>query len=293
MKKLLLVLLVLSTSISFAEEQTLLKVSNLENAKLDLTNDAKELGYTTNEQLEKVSNITLDKSWDVEFSSSANTFENKVQSKASFIKGVSKTYGDMIVVNAVLPKHNSTVTVKPIYPMSMNNSNEGLGYITNAADIKTIRAKFSGINRDDKVSIIITDNKGTHKFPMTKPTQRIDGAVECVWENVNYIDDPRKKEINIKPTYPQTNSEIRFDGFEIHSQIGGVIAFAFGDIDIIYDKAFLNEEPDIDFEKLFGANAVKTKKERLDTAKKILEKETFVLVNEKLMAKEPSEKPVE
>jgi hypothetical protein len=99
-----------------------------------------------------------------------------------------------------------------------------------------------------------------------------DGWGELRWENPGYVQSVRNRELRIYPLYPEAAPFVKFGGFLVQrdaSREGGDFIGYFRDVKIIYDKAVLDTERDIDDESLWGII-----KER-ENAKKVYEMDQF------------------
>ena len=80
---------------------------------------------------------------------------------------------------------------------------------------------------------------------------QFDGWKTRIWPNPNYIRDVKNRETTIMPLYPRSTPYVKFVGFVVNrdaSNIGEDFVVYFKDIKIIYDKAIVTFERDIDDE---------------------------------------------
>jgi hypothetical protein len=101
---------------------------------------------------------------------------------------------------------------------------------------------------------------------------KYDGWAELTWNNPQYVLDVRNRELRIYPIYPTSTPFVKFNGFRLDRDadaIGGDFVTYFKDVKIIYDKAVLDTNRDIEYEKLW--KIIETR----ENAKKVWEMERF------------------
>jgi hypothetical protein len=99
-----------------------------------------------------------------------------------------------------------------------------------------------------------------------------DGWGELRWDNPAYIQEVRNRDLRLYPLYPESTPFLKFAGFEIKrdgSRRGGDFITYFKDVKVIYDKAVLDTDRDIDDESLW--HIIQDR----ETARKIWEMERF------------------
>jgi hypothetical protein len=99
-----------------------------------------------------------------------------------------------------------------------------------------------------------------------------DGWAELTWNNPQYIFEVRNRDLRLYPLYPATMPFVKFGGFRLDrdaDNTGGDFVTYFKDVKIIYDKARLDTERDIDDEEIWGII------NHRETEKKIFEMERF------------------
>jgi hypothetical protein len=99
-----------------------------------------------------------------------------------------------------------------------------------------------------------------------------DGWADLTWNNPAYVVQVRNRELKLYPLYPNTTPFIKFGGFLIKRDAdrgGGDCIVYFRDVKMIYDKAVLDTDRDIDDEGLW--KIIRTREE----AKKKWEMEQF------------------
>ena len=142
---------------------------------------------------------------------------------------------------------------EPAYT-DVNSKFNGKGVLKNVGVLKEIKVTAYGSNFPHGLSIRYKDQTGkTHDVFMAH--LNFDGWKELIWKNPNYIEEVRNRELRILPLYPQAFPFLKFIGFVLHrdgESIGSDFVVYFKKIDIIYDKAMLTLETDIDDEAAWG-----------------------------------------
>jgi len=137
--------------------------------------------------------------------------------------------------------------------------------------MKSVAVNVYGLNFPHGLSTLIINSTGEHKS-MFMGYLNFDGWGELRWDNPAYIQEVRNRDIRVYPLYPTSTPFIKFAGFEIKrdgSRIGGDFITYFKDVKVIYDKAVLDTERDIEDEALW--NIIKDR----ETARKVWEMERF------------------
>jgi hypothetical protein len=99
-----------------------------------------------------------------------------------------------------------------------------------------------------------------------------DGWGELRWDNPAYIQAVRNRELRLYPLYPTSTPFIKFGGFLVQrdaAKEGGDFIIYFKDVKVIYDKAVLDTDRDINDENLWHIIYDR------ETARKIWEMERF------------------
>jgi len=135
-----------------------------------------------------------------------------------------------------------------------NSKYDGMGVIKNVGSIKSIKVQVYGSNYPHGLSIRYKDQSGATR-DIFMDHLNFDGWKEIVWNNPNYIKEVRDRELRTMPLYPQGFPFMKFIGFILHrdgSNIGSDFVVYFKDIEVIYDKAVVTAERDIDDEAEWG-----------------------------------------
>ncbi|GHV24867.1 flagellar filament outer layer protein [Spirochaetia bacterium] len=232
--------------------------------------------------------------WEIELASSSRTVGNVRLSYAA--AAPSKQFGNVMGVRVHFPLEpfNSWAIVKPPFeipafesgtvgddgtieadanedPNALSRFEDGYGVIKNVGAIKSVAVDVYGLNFPHSLSSILIDSQGNQKT-VFMGYLGFDGWGELRWENPAYVQNVRDRELRIYPLYPESTPFLKFGGFLIQrdaAQPGGDYIGYFRDVKVIYDKAVLDTERDIDDEAQWGI--VRDR----EAAKKVYEMEQF------------------
>lgn len=224
------------------------------------------------------------RNWEVTFTSSSRTVTN-VQNTFTR-EAQSKQWGTVMGVRVHFPVENfySKATIKPPFEIpafepqanigddgsiSPAENSDGIttasrfedqdgtgayGVVKNVGTIKSVAANVYGLNFPHALNIILIDSEGNEKV-VFMGYLNFDGWAELVWNNPQYITDVRKRELRLYPIYPTSTPFVKFGGFRIDRDadaIGGDFVAYFKDVKLIYDKAVLTADRDIEDEALWN-----------------------------------------
>jgi hypothetical protein len=148
---------------------------------------------------------------------------------------------------------------------------DGYGVVKNVGTIKAVAVNAYGLQFPHGLSVILLDSNGVEKS-VFMGYLNYDGWAELTWNNPQYVLDVRNRELRIYPIYPTSTPFVKFNGFRLERDAdreGGDFVAYFKDVKIIYDKAVLDTDRDIDDEALWGI--INTR----ETAKKVWEMKQF------------------
>jgi len=131
---------------------------------------------------------------------------------------------------------------------------QGNGVLKNVGSIKAVQVRAYGLNFPHTLSTIIIDSFGNEQI-MQMGNLQYDGWGTRVWRNPNYIQNVRNREVRLYPLYPKTTPFIKFGGFLVQRDAaheGGDFIAYFKDVEVIYDKAVLDTNRDIDDERIWN-----------------------------------------
>jgi hypothetical protein len=137
--------------------------------------------------------------------------------------------------------------------------------------IKSVAVNAYGLNFPHGLYSIIIDNQGVHK-EVFMGYLNYDGWGELRWDNPAYIQEVRNRDLRLYPLYPTSTPFVKFGGFRIQrdaAKEGGDFVAYFKDVKVIFDKAVLDTDRDIDDEALW--HIIQDR----ETARKIWEMDRF------------------
>lgn len=131
---------------------------------------------------------------------------------------------------------------------------DGFGVVKNVGVLKSISVNVFGLNFPETLTIITKDqNNQTQEFLMG--SLMFDGWRTLSWQNPNYITDVRNREIHTYPLYPNSMPNLKLEAFRVYkdSTIAGDDFIGYiRDVSIVFDKAVLSLDRDIDDEATWG-----------------------------------------
>lgn len=130
----------------------------------------------------------------------------------------------------------------------------GFGVVKNVGVLKEIAVRAYGVNFPHSLSVVFQDENGVNEEIFLGNLQ-YDGWRQLVWQNPNYVTDVRNRELRETPLYPNLSPLRKLIGFRVYrdaGHVGGDFVMYLKDIQIIYDRARLQLETDIDHEDLWG-----------------------------------------
>jgi hypothetical protein len=217
--------------------------------------------------------------WEVLLASSSRTVSNMVLSYTK--EAASKQWGTVMGVRVHFPleNFNSWAHIQPPFEIpafepranvqddgtieAADNSDgitspsrfeDGYGVVKNVGTIKSIAVNVYGLNFPHGLSALYIDSFGTKRSSFMGYLS-FDGWGELRWDNPSYVQEVRNRDLRLYPLYPASTPFIKFAGFEIKrdaSKDGGDFITYFKDVKIIYDKAVLDTDRDLDDEVLWN-----------------------------------------
>ncbi|MDR2795168.1 MAG: flagellar filament outer layer protein FlaA [Spirochaetaceae bacterium] len=270
----------------FAEENVLIDFSNLvpdilldqtgvlpqnKQTTMDFSNIA-GANYTDDQRALMKTSLAIP-NWKVELAPSSKTIVNSVNSYTKV--SASKQFTNVMGVRIHFPVafYNSWALIKPPFdipayefsevsdqgeitkndeaPFSSSSRFEnGYGVLKNVGAVKSLAVQVYGIETPHSVSAILIDGNGNSQTVFLGYLN-YDGWAELTWNNPQYIDEVRSRSRRIYQLYPSYAPYIRFGGFLIQRDggtEGGDFVVYFKDVKVVYDKAQLETEKDIDDE---------------------------------------------
>jgi hypothetical protein len=252
-------------------------------------------GSFTTEQKTVMKTSLAITNWDVVLASSSRNVTNLRNSYT--LEAPSKQWGTVMGVRIHFPVEdwNSWAIIKPPFDIPafepqaeidddgnvQESESDGItgpsrfeddfGVVKNVGTIKAVAVNAYGLNFPHALYALLLDSQGNEQT-VFMGYLNYDGWGELTWQNPGYITEVRNRELRLYPLYPTSTPFVKFGGFLIKrdaAKEGGDFIAYFKDVKIIYDKAVLDTERDIDDESLW--NIIKDR----ETAKKIWEMERF------------------
>ena len=252
-------------------------------------------GSFTKEQKAVMKTSLAIENWDVKFTSSSRTVINMANTFTR--EAPSKQWGTVLGVRVHYPidPAYSKASIRPPFEIPAYEPNaevgddgeiqesesdgitgpsrfeDGLGVVKNVGTIRSVAINAYGLNFPHGLSVILIDNMGNEKTCFMGYLN-YDGWAELTWNNPQYIMEVRNRDLRLYPLYPTNTPFVKFGGLRLDrdaDKIGGDFVAYFKDIKIIYDRAILETERDINDEEIWGII------NHRETAKKVFEMERF------------------
>jgi hypothetical protein len=282
----LVVVALLAGGMAFADESVLIDFTKLtadgepdadgkntqNNATVKDFSDVAGANVTDDQKAAMKSSLAIE-NWEVVLASSSRNVTNKALSYT--LESDSKANGKVMGVRIHFPveRFNSWALIKPPFEIpafdppaaeddadapandGVNTSRfDGNGVIRNVGTIKAVAANVYGLNFPHHLSMILIDARGNEQV-IPLGFLNFDGWAQLTWNNPTYVQDVRQRELRLYSLYPDTAVPfVKFGGFLVQkdaASVGGDFIGYFKDISIIYDKATLDTERDIDDESLW------------------------------------------
>jgi hypothetical protein len=136
----------------------------------------------------------------------------------------------------------------------VDNTQPAYGVVKNVGTIKSVEVEVYGLNFPHALSVVLIDSTGAEKI-IPLGHLNFDGWGKLRWDNPAYVSEVRNRELRLYPLYPDATPYIKVGGFLVQRDAGAVggdfIAY-FKDVKIIYDKALLETDRDINDEALWN-----------------------------------------
>jgi hypothetical protein len=252
-------------------------------------------GTFTNEQKALMKTSLAIENWDVKFNSSSQTIENV--SNTYTREAPSKQWGTVFGVRVHYPVDPaySKATIRPPFeipayePMAdvdesgniQSGDSDGItgpsrfeqeyGVVKNVGTIRSVAVNAYGLNFPHGLSVILVDSDGNEKTCFMGYLN-YDGWAELTWNNPQYIFEVRNRDLRLYPLYPTTMPFVKFAGLRLDRDAdkdGGDFITYFKDVKIIYAKAVLDADRDINDEQIWHIIYDR------ETSKKVFEMERF------------------
>ncbi len=142
---------------------------------------------------------------------------------------------------------------------------DSLGVVKNVGLLRSLSVSVYGLNYPHKLSVLIEDTDGVEQ-EISLGNMEFEGWDELTWDNPNYIDDVKKRDLRVRPLYPISLPFVRLLGMRIYrngTQVGGDFIGYVKDIKATYDKAREQFEENINNEQVWGILRERAEQDRV------------------------------
>jgi hypothetical protein len=274
-------------------------------------------GFSEEEKVMMKTSLALD-NWAVILASSSRTVYNQANSMARAVpvrEDAKKFAGDTVLgirVHFPLNDYNSWAMVQPPFeiPVYMQKTEvqddgtlipddedvnrtkfDGYGVVKNVGVIKSVSMNVLGLNFPMGCEIILKDHTNK-ELALDMGFLYFDGWRTLTWENPNYITQVRNREMRRYPLYPRATPSVKLMGIRFRrdkEQEGGDFITYVKDISIVYDKAVLDLDTDINNEEVWGILGNREESRRTAEFESLGEIQVLRALEEKKMHQEPAE----
>jgi len=267
----------LAVTLAFSEQTKLIDFNDLKVDDQSGEHTLTELDYSsqagtsfnTEDKAEMKISLAV-KNWDVELNPSARSIVNEANSmtkpvvvseNAERFMGRDMANTQVMGVRVLFPKQPFNASARIIPPFEMP-AYDGLdlkkfdsyGVVKNVGVLKKVQTTVYGSNFPVTLGLLLTDDSGIER-ELKMGDLEFDGWKTLVWENPNYIENVRNREIRKFPLYPNAEPFVKFAGFVIYRDSlvpGGDVVAYFRDVQLTYDLAVLESQRDIEHDAQWG-----------------------------------------
>ncbi len=164
----------------------------------------------------------------------------------------------------------------------------GLGVIKNVGVIKQIGLNVYGLNFPYSLSVILQDENNEQE-EIIMGYLDFDGWRTLIWDNPNYIEDVRDRELRSYPLYPNLEAMRKLIGFRVYrdsATVGGDFVTYLKDVTVVFDEARLELESDIDHDALWQILSVREEDRRRAELNRLGNQQVLRFVEQRLQASE-------
>jgi len=204
----------------------------------------------------------LIRKWIVQLNSSANTIESRRYSMCRRVKTLGKYTPARNVLGARVHfpagPFNAWAKIMPPFELVAFSDtgrlvNVGNGVVDNTGQIYDITIEVNGRNYNNSITIRLKDeNDEMTDYFMGYLFYA--GWKKLVWKNPNYVENVDLREIFRLPLYPKSKPYKKLDSFIVFrhgDQVGGDFVVYISEVRVSYDLAILEDEEDIDDERVW------------------------------------------
>jgi len=290
----ILLVIAMMAPAAFAEQATLIDfallvsdttVGDTAQHEATLVDFAEVAGASfTAEERDLMKSSLFIENWEVDLNSSAQTAISQSSSKvlaASVREGAEKFGGQTVLGARVMfptEPYNAWALIRPPFeiqayanPTIIDSDNRvvddpdmaiddigskfenGFGVIKNVGVIKQIGVNVYGLNFPHSLSVVLQDENNL-QVEVFMGYLDFDGWRTLIWDNPNYIDDVRDRELRSYPLYPNLQPMRKLVGFRVYrdgATAGGDFVAYLKDVTLVFDGARLQLQEDIDHDALW------------------------------------------
>ncbi len=285
-------LMILLAGTAFAEESTLIDFSELtpnwppddprenEETLIDVSAEAAGTLYTE-EELQQMRTSLAIQNWEVVLNSSSRFAETQRLSEirsAPVNQDANRFAGDNVLgvrVNFPDQPYNGWALVRPPFEIpayanptqvdgegNIEPAEEGAagskfdnkGVVKNVGTLRSLALNAYGLNFPHGVSVVLQDQNNEQEEIFLGYLD-FEGWRTMVWDNPNYLDQVRDRELRTFPLYPNLQPMRKLIGIRIYRDAemqGGDFITYIKDVQMKYDLATLEIQRDIDDEQIWG-----------------------------------------
>ena len=165
---------------------------------------------------------------------------------------------------------------------------DGFGVIKNVGVIKQIGISVYGVNFPHSLSVILQD-ENNRQVEVFMGYLDFDGWRTLVWDNPNYIEDVRDRELRSYPLYPNLAPMRKLVGFRVYrdgATQGGDFVTYIKDVTVVFDGARLQLEEDIEHDSLWGILAERETDRRAAELNRLGNQQVLRFVEQQLQSDE-------
>ena len=237
-------------------------------------------GFSEEEKAEMKTSLALN-NWEIRLASSSRTVFNQSNSmtKEVTVREDAKMFaGEKVLgvrVHFPTEPFNSWALIKPPFeiPQYMKKTTvnsdgtltadeedmsgskfDGYGVLKNVGVIKSISMNVLGLNFPMGLELVLKD-QNNREYSMFMSYLNFDGWRTLTWQNPNYVAEVRNRELQRFPLYPKATPSFKLVGIRIlrdSVQEGGDFITYIKDISMVYDKAVLTLDTDVNNEAVWG-----------------------------------------
>lgn len=181
-----------------------------------------------------------------------------------------------------------SVVLRPNIIAALTENESGNGKLVNVGDVKSVTIKGTSLGYDFSVRPIMVKSNNTKVGMSHQKVEVLPGEnFEVKWDNPSYITDVNKRDIKVRPIYPNTSSDLLLEGIEVRGKVtDGFLIVYLNTVTVVADKAY---EERGNFDEDWGLEGSRVNKDKLRQEKILREREKMRQQTEALMVKADEE----